>query len=750
MRTVATSTRSLTQRALCAGGAALCLVAVAIPTAAAPHSSVSAIAPVGQGAPPTPESTTVVVVRSAGAAPVIESIPTRDEVAATDLVEHLRGQPDVRSAERAMRLETTGVVSPQAVLPCTDLTGGQVHGGTLMNWQYGTPAPDVTVAIIDTGVDATHPELAGRVLPGMDYISPGADARVDPNGHGTAVAGVVSAIVEPGTSCGVSGMVTSPILPVRAAAADGSSWDYDVASGIIWAADHGADLVNLSSSGPQRSGAIAAAVAYAAANGVVVIAAAGDDSLKGNPAEYPAAEPDVVAVAGTDASGEHSASSGTGPHIDVAAYGEAQPVLAPGGTWASGTGTSFASPHIAGATAAALTRLRSTTPAANGMQAVQQVIAAGNLLYPIGAMPAFGRNDELGSGVPAAIKVTAPAFSGSTSGPNYLLPSPPPSAYTGPADVPSAPYDVSAGSSGFGGSSATVAWRTPLSSGVPPAAIAGYQVTASATGRPDVTCSVDAATSPGNIPQPTCGLTGLIPQTTYDISVTATNTNAATSAAGRTELRTHLAPNVPLAVVVVPGDEHLSVSWEPPAGAGGSALTGYTAMATSVAGTRACNTSPAETTCTIEQLKNGAAYEVAVYAENLVGPSPAALRPNWWAVPAMSWPRPASIVAADGAVRIHSGAPGGSTVMGNLTVVDPTGPGYTTAWPCDQPRPLASVNNYLPDQTIPNFTAIKTDTHGDFCIFTQAGTHLLWDQTITTTSPQAQTPTRKLDTRENK
>ena len=104
------------------------------------------------------------------------------------------------------------------------------------------------------------------------------------------------------------------------------------------------------------------------------------------------------------------------------------------------------------------------------------------------------------------------------------------------------------------------------------------------------------------------------------------------------------------------------------------------------------------------------------------------------------------IVQAGDVVRIAAGAPN-QTVLGNLTVTQPQAPGFTTAWPCSQPRPTASVNNFTTGQTTPNHAVVKTDGNGEVCIYTSATAHLIWDQVSATDTLPATTAQRLLDTR---
>jgi hypothetical protein len=103
--------------------------------------------------------------------------------------------------------------------------------------------------------------------------------------------------------------------------------------------------------------------------------------------------------------------------------------------------------------------------------------------------------------------------------------------------------------------------------------------------------------------------------------------------------------------------------------------------------------------------------------------------------------------AAGSVTRIHVSDSGATTVFGNLTVTQPEGEGFTTAYPCSEGRPLASNNNYLPGQTTPNFAVVRADSGGDLCVYTLARSHVIWDQVGQTTAFATSNATRKLDTR---
>lgn len=206
----------------------------------------------------------------------------------------------------------------------------------------------VTVAVIDTGVDAAHPELTGRVLEGKDFVSPSGDGRSDANGHGTHVSGVIAAAS--GNGEGIAGIAPKvKILPVRVLDKTGWGDDAQVAEGIVWAVDNGADILNLSLGTHDPNPLMRTAVNYAQERGVLVVAAAGNDGSSG-PKSYPAAWESVLAVAATTAMDTVASFSTAGDYVDVAAPGSLIMSTVPGG-YAPMSGTSMATPHVAAAAA---------------------------------------------------------------------------------------------------------------------------------------------------------------------------------------------------------------------------------------------------------------------------------------------------------------------------------------------------------------------------------------------------------------
>lgn len=231
-------------------------------------------------------------------------------------------------------------------------------------WDVTQGSSGVTVAIVDTGVDADHPDLGGRVLPGRDVVNGDNDAA-DDEGHGTMVAGIAAA--ETSNAAGIAGAAGAvSILPVKVLDASGAGTDAGVAEGIVWAADQGADVINLSLGGSAESPVLRDAIGYAVARGAFVVAAAGNDM--GPTPSYPAAYDSAFAVGATDASGNAAWFSNHGWWVDLAAPGIDILGPAPGigaqQTYAVGSGTSFAAPLVAGAAALVLAQTPSLTPAA--------------------------------------------------------------------------------------------------------------------------------------------------------------------------------------------------------------------------------------------------------------------------------------------------------------------------------------------------------------------------------------------------
>jgi serine protease len=233
----------------------------------------------------------------------------------------------------------------------------------------GLVGAGVTIAVVDTGVDASHPDLAGRVLPGCRFLgttNTGALGANDDHGHGTHVAGIAAALTNNGR--GIEGAAPGVrILPVKVLDQNGQGYSSNIANGIVWATNNGAQVINMSLGGPSSSNAMAAAIAYARSRGVTVVAAAGNSALAGNAPLYPGATPGVIGVAAVDQNLAHASFSNTGSYVDLAAPGVGIISTLPGGTYASWNGTSMATPFVAAAAAIVKAARPACTP--DGIQA---------------------------------------------------------------------------------------------------------------------------------------------------------------------------------------------------------------------------------------------------------------------------------------------------------------------------------------------------------------------------------------------
>ncbi|MCB0178554.1 MAG: peptidase S8 [Anaerolineae bacterium] len=217
-------------------------------------------------------------------------------------------------------------------------------------WDITKGNSDVVVAVIDTGIDLDHPDLncmvsdgATKITSGFDFYN-GDDNPDDDNGHGTHVAGTVAGCTDNGL--GVSGAAPNVrLMPIKVLGSGGSGSYADVADGIIYAANNGAKIINLSLGGSSGSDTILNAVEYAYNKGVLIVAASGNANTS---IYYPAAYSQVMAVGSTDSGDTRSSFSNYGAGLDVVAPGEFINSTMRGGGYGYLSGTSMASPHVAG------------------------------------------------------------------------------------------------------------------------------------------------------------------------------------------------------------------------------------------------------------------------------------------------------------------------------------------------------------------------------------------------------------------
>jgi len=286
-------------------------------------------------------------------------------------------------------------------------------------WDLTRGSRSIAVAVLDSGVDATHPQLAGKLLPGYDSTTGAALAsgNTDDAGHGTAVTGVVAAATNDGSGLASLGWETR-VIPVKVGGPDGST-TADLAEGIRWAVDAGARLLNISLGSCTQTEVERSAIAFAESRNVLVVASAGNSGA-GAPASYPAAYPSVLAVGATGFDSTVAVYSNTGPYVDLVAPGGSGDgvadhsirVLRAGGGETVVDGTSFSSPLTAAAAALIYSRTPSATPAsvraALTSTAVDRGPAGRDDAYGAGQLDAAAAVATAGSTTPSPTPTSAP------------------------------------------------------------------------------------------------------------------------------------------------------------------------------------------------------------------------------------------------------------------------------------------------------------------------------------------------------
>jgi len=284
------------------------------------------------------------------------------QVTVAEAIKTLEGFKEVEYAE------PNGICYMDLVPNDTDYAGSQWAPqltGAESAWNVTTGAAEVIIAITDTGVDGTHPDLGEKVIAGWDTynntaISAGDNSAV--HYHGTHCAGIAAAVGNNGQ--GIAGVAWgSKIMPIKICD-DGPYYganDFDMSEAFMWAADNGADVISCSFGGKGYSQTMKDAIDYAVIdNGCVVVASMGNSSR--SETFYPAGYQSVIAVGATDAHDEIASFSTTGDHMSICAPGVEIYSTMPGGGYDYLSGTSMACPFVAGAAALILSQNPGMSP----------------------------------------------------------------------------------------------------------------------------------------------------------------------------------------------------------------------------------------------------------------------------------------------------------------------------------------------------------------------------------------------------
>ncbi|WP_224269255.1 S8 family peptidase [Haloprofundus salinisoli] len=286
-----------------------------------------------------------------------------------EAVATLRRRPEIRYVEVNGTMRTYQQSTSQAVPHGISRIGAQLAS------EAGITGDGVDVAIVDSGVDSDHPDLRGNLGEGRAFVNCRGRPRLcrvtgngnacktdwdDDDNHGTHCAGVVGAVDNDEGVVGVAPETTLHAVKVIYCA--GVGLVSDIAAGIEHVADRGWAVASLSFGSQRPTNLIRDACRYAAEEGVLLVAAAGNGRARPNTVGFPATLPTVLAVSAVDRNGEFAAFSSTGPRIDIAAPGTNVRSTVPGG-YRTYSGTSMACPHVAGAAALLVSTGLSTTEA---------------------------------------------------------------------------------------------------------------------------------------------------------------------------------------------------------------------------------------------------------------------------------------------------------------------------------------------------------------------------------------------------
>ena len=366
--------------------------------------------------------------RRVGAVPGTGYVKVRSETAAAGLLRGLRKDPAVARVSLDYERQISATPNDAAYY-----FGDQNYLKTVrlpQAWDRTKGSTSQVIAVVDTGVNGLHEDLKGRTVGGYNAIANtaiAAGAASDDNGHGSMVAGIAAANTN--NTVGIAGVAwTGRVMPVKVLDKNGLGYDSDIAEGVIWAADHGAKIINLSLGGPSDGAVLHDAIAYATGRGALVVTAAGNDG--DDRPQYPAAYPEALAVGATDTAGNLTDFSSWGDWIDVAAPGFGIVSTGLSQDYYLDDGTSFSAPIVSGVAALVRTLYPTMTPA----QVISRLKTTARDAGPRGIDPYYGygvldayaavggtwttdfAQRALGTGEPNDVPARATVFSTSVTG----------------------------------------------------------------------------------------------------------------------------------------------------------------------------------------------------------------------------------------------------------------------------------------------------------------------------------------------
>ena len=445
-------------------------------------------------------------------------------------------------------------------------------------YTYTATGAGVTAYVIDSGINSGHIEFAGRILNGFTAVNDGRGTE-DCLGHGTHVAGTIGS-----TSYGVAKQVS--IVPVRVFDCTGSGTTSAVVAGIDWMIGNhlaGVPAVANMSLGGAASSSFNASVAKGVTDGVTIAVAAGNENVDAC-TKSPASELSAITVGATQTDDSRASFSNWGKCVDVFApgYGIRSTYIGSSNAFATMSGTSMATPHVAGVAALFLQNNRTATPAA----VATAILGAATRNVVLNA----------GTGSPTSLVYSA-------------------SFATAPASVPGIPSGLKV--SATGNKTVSLAWTAPADNG-------GSTITDYVVEYASSTTATWTVFADGVATATTATVSGLVNATSYSFRVRAVN-SVGTGAASTAVTGTPVAPGKPTAprsLTVTAGRLTLALSWSVPLSTGGAAITDYLIETSTDGGTTwslYADTLSTATTATLTGLTAGTAYSVRVSAVNAGG-----------------------------------------------------------------------------------------------------------------------------------